>query len=167
MNPSTELVGNKKNYSKKLILADNELVMEWDSPTNKGRKGWHFEYLCPDIGFSYERPKGFKEGIIGGVSLFLIDIILYFSKINEYVPLLAPTLVLVSLAVLVNAIKKHKPERWTVFYRKDGEIAAYMEHSMAREAEIKAFEKAFSEAVTQYGLHEQNTSQQGHAPDRQ
>lgn len=167
MNPSTELVGNKKNYSKKLILADNELIMEWDSPTNKGRKGWHFDYLSPDIGFAVEQAKGFKEGIFAGVALLVVDIILYFSKINEYVPLLVPTLALVTVAVLVNAIRKYKTETWTVFYKKDGEIAAYMEHSMAEVAEINEFEKAFSDAMTRYGLHEQTASQQGHAPDRQ
>ena len=155
---STALLGNKKNYSKKLILADDELIMEWDSPTNKGRRGWHFDYLSPDIGFAVERPKGFKEGIVGGVALLIVDIILYFSKVDQYVPLLVPTLALVSVVVLVNAIRKYKSETWTVFYKKDGEIAAYMEHSMAEDSEIKAFEKAFSDAMARYALKKETTS---------
>jgi hypothetical protein len=91
-----ELAGKKKNYSKKLILTDDDLIMEWDSSTHKGRKGWNLDYLSPNIGFSVERRRGFKEGVIAGIILLAIAAILYFSKLNQYVPLLVPALVIVS-----------------------------------------------------------------------
>ena len=142
-----EIVGKKKNYSKKLILTDDDLIMEWDSSAHKGRRGWNLDYFSPNIGFSVERRRGVKEGVIAGIILLAVAAILYFSKLNQYVPLLVPTLVIVSVGILINGIRKYKTETWTIFYKKDGEMAAYMEHSMIDKSDIESFEKAFSEAV--------------------
>jgi hypothetical protein len=73
MNPLTGLVGKKGKYSKRLILTQNQFIMEWDARSNKGRKGWNFDPLSADIGFSVERPKAFKEGIIGRVAVLIIS----------------------------------------------------------------------------------------------
>lgn len=145
-----ELIGGKRKYRKKFLLTDDELIMEWDAPNNKGHKGWHFDYLSSNIGHSVERPRGFKEGIIGGIVLMAITIILYFSKVNQYIPLLTPALAIVSVGIFLNGIRKYKITRWTVFNKKDGEIAAYIEHSMCEASELKSFEKAFSNAMNRY-----------------
>jgi len=157
MNVLAELTGKKKNYSKKLILTDDHLIMEWDSPTNKGRKDWHLECLSPNIGFTVDRPRGFKDSIIGGIVLLVIAIIFFFSKLNQYVPLLVPCLVIIGVGILINGIRKYKTETWTIFHRKDGEMAAYMEHSMLGHSDIKSFEKAFSEAVSRYNPEKENS----------
>jgi hypothetical protein len=157
MNVLAELTGKKKHYSKTLILTDDDLIMEWDSPSNKGRKGWHLDYLSPDIGFSIERRRGFKEGVIAGIVLLGIATILYFSNLNQYVPLLVPALVIVSVGILINAIWKYRTETWTVFYKRDGEMAAYMEHSMIDPSDVRSFEKAFSEAMSRHSLKMQNS----------
>lgn len=141
-------MGKKKNYSKRLILTDDELIMEWDSPTHKGRRGWYLDYLSPNIGFSVERRRGFKEEVIGGIVLLAIAIIFFFSKLNQYVPLLVPTLVIVGVGILINGIRKYKMETWTIFHKRDGEMAAYMEHSIIGQSDVRSFEKAFSEAMS-------------------
>jgi len=158
MSVLAELTGKKKHYSKKLILTEDDLIMEWDSPTNKGRRGWHLDHLSPNIGLSVERRRGFKEGVIGGIVLLAIAAIFYFSKLNQYVPLLVPTLVIVSVGIFINAVRKYKTETWTIFYKRDGEMAAYMEHSMIARSEMTSFEKAFSEAISRHTSKEEKST---------
>ncbi len=166
MNVLAELTAKKKKYSKKLILTEDELIMEWDSPTHKGRRGWHLDNLSPNIGFTVERRKGFKESVIGGIVLLAIAVILFFSKLNQYVPLLVPSLVIVSVGILISGIRKLKAETWTIFYKRDGEMAVYMEHSMIEQPEMRSFEKAFSEAASRHSRKKENSIEQLAPPDR-
>ena len=132
-----QITGRKKNFMKKFLLTDDELIMEWDGPKNKGRKSWHFDFLSPTVGFSVETGSGFKEGLIIGIVLIILAVIFYFSELNSLIPLLAPVLAILGIAILANAIRKGKKSTWTVFYKKDGEMVAYMDQSICHQSDKK------------------------------
>jgi hypothetical protein len=149
MNILAELKGTRRNYSKRLILTDDELIMEWDSPSKKGRKAWQLNYLSPTVSFTAERRTGFKEGVIGGIVLLVISVIIQFSKLNQYIPLLVPVMVMVAVGILINAARKYRIEKWTIFQKKDEGMAAYFEHSLTGESDIRSFEMAFVQRISE------------------
>jgi hypothetical protein len=74
--------------------------------------------------------------------------ILFWSVVNQHVPLLAPALACVGIVIVAKHIKHLKIRSWTVICSEQGSMVAYIPHDACDETDRKAFEDAYVKAFS-------------------
>jgi len=135
----------------KWFLLKDHIVMEWDKKrADRGRRSWHFDALSPELGFTAGRPQHARNKIIGGLTILAASIIIIFSDWSSAMPLLAPSLFLLAIALLVAGVLKWRPDRWTYIYTKQSQMAAYITHSACDREKRESFEQACQKAIREH-----------------
>jgi hypothetical protein len=78
-----------------------------------------------------------------GVFVLGIAAVVYWSVIQEEVPLLAPILACLGIGLLAKQVKNLRVRSWTVICLGDGKMLAYIMHDNCDEEERKKFEAAY------------------------
>src|SRR5207247_4555775 len=108
---------------------------------------WVWQQLSPEVESQTGRPQGTMERLIGGVTIFALGIIVYFSDFNTNVPLLAPLLSVVGLIVMGRGLKTLRVETWTTIRKWDGTAATSLSHRNCSPVERDAIGEALGEVV--------------------
>jgi len=95
----------------KFTLTEDHLIEDGSRGVSHWRQAWPLQQLSPEVESQTGRPQGTMERLIGGVTIFALGIIVYFSDFNTNVPLLAPLLSVVGLIVMGRGLKTLRVER--------------------------------------------------------
>jgi len=131
----------------KFTLTEDHLIEDGSRGVSHWRQAWPLQQLSLEVESQTGRPQGTMERLVGGVTIFALGIIVYFSDFNTNVPLLAPLLSVVGLIVMSRGLKTLRVETWTTIRKWDGTAATSFSHRDCSPGERGAFEEAFAETV--------------------
>jgi hypothetical protein len=130
-----------------LVIEDQFLVQEWKSGVDEGRRHWHLKNLSAKVDYSRGRHRHCSSFWIATVIILALAIAIYFSSLNQHVPLLAPLMAFIGFILMYKAIRRSKIETWTIIQKDNGGHAAYIIHGGCSEEEINRFTECFVDAV--------------------
>jgi hypothetical protein len=127
------------------------LFERWEDRSGFGTRTYLLHYLSPKFARVRELdPDAVKNTRIGG-GLLLAAVVVFFSAYNADIPLLAPVLLLLGLAPLIQGLYQIRPKTWTYIYDDDGNYVTgiVIENRESEEATSRreGFEQALAEAI--------------------
>jgi hypothetical protein len=142
-----EIKCSKGKHMFTLVIDDQFLVQEWKNGVDESRRHWHLKNLSAKVDYSRGRDRHCSSFWIATVIILALAIVLFFSSLNRYIPLLAPFTALIGFNLMCKAIRRSKIQKWTILRKDNGECAAYITHGGCSEEEINKFTECFVYAV--------------------
>jgi len=130
-------------YSQTLTLHPDRLTISWRRGVESGERSVPISKLSHTLSSATGRPKNTTLRIRLGVFVLGMAAVVYWSVVQEEVPLLAPILACLGIALLAKQVKNLRVRSWTVICLDDGKMFTYIMHDNCDEKERKRFEDAY------------------------
>ena len=133
---SREISYGRRNRNK-LTITDNKLVSEWNQCCDSGKTEYLLNNLQDEF-TAYHGPTAKEKSLEHrnkSVYYFLGSIVIYFSELNSYIPLLAPVLFLLTAFFFYKAFKAFYPHEWTIVHDLEEEDYLWLKHSDFKDQE--------------------------------
>ena len=146
---SREISYGKRNRNK-LTITDNKLVSEWSQCCDSGKTEYFLNSLQEEL-TTYHGPTAKEKSLKHrnkSAYYFLGSIVIFFSELNSYFPLLAPVLFLLTVFYLYKAIKAFYPHEWTIVHDSENEDYLWLKHSDFKDQEeLDSFLEQLSKSI--------------------
>ena len=130
-----------------LELTDTHLIDKWTKGRQSSDNRIPLSKLSPDLSYLTARSENAISRLIGAIICLAIAITVFFSIIQEKVPLLSPFFCILSVWLLILGLRGFHLTTWTIINRGNGERFAYIVHEDCDEKERKTFEEAFTKRM--------------------
>ena len=144
----TKLICRSRGYTTTFEITKTHLIKKWKKGRQSGEKRIELSKLSPDLSYITGRSDSVVAQLIGCCICIAIAAILFFSIIQDKVPLLSLAFCILAFFLIVKAIRGMRIRKWTTIHRETGEEFAWYTHDDSKENERKAFEESFTEIIT-------------------
>ncbi len=112
-------------------------VVEWESAEGKGRSEHPLRDVSSEVAYFEGKAAGDPAALGRALLAAGLAAVVYFSTIQQHVPLLAPFLLLVAAVFGYRANRAAGRSRWSVISHKDGRQLATIDHSGCDEKQLE------------------------------
>ena len=128
-------------------ITDDSFIRHWKNGKKEGEVRIELEKLSADTSLMTCYPNKTLSRTRAGVALLVLALAIFFSAIQNTIPLLSVFLGVYGLWFLIRALRKFRLETWTVIHKKSGERFANLMHRGCNDKDREKFVAALSEIV--------------------